>query len=84
MKVKVFGFGVAYCIFWFVFVAITVGDVLPESTVSVWDALSIPILIGVFPFVLGLSVFWDADKVWESLYRGFLYLNKKLDKENKK
>ena len=80
MRIRLFLSGVAYCIFWFVWIAIIVGKVLPESTVSWWDFLLIPILIGVLPFALGLSVFWDIDKVWESLYRGFLYLNKKVEK----
>lgn len=52
-----FWFGVAWCLFWFFLSLFKVGEMTSgPSLITLWDALWIPFIVSVFPFIIGMSV----------------------------
>ncbi len=54
--------GIAWCAFFFGMVVSDIGEVLPGSVINWWDAVWIPLVAAVFPFFLGISVYWKKGK----------------------
>jgi hypothetical protein len=51
--------GIAWCAYFFGIVTADVGEMTGGPQLLMWwDAIWIPIVAAVFPFVLGISVYW--------------------------